>query len=586
MNVQIPLTFAANTNSLDAGRRGEQTDGGQIDLEAWLDVAALTTDGIHQVRGLVLDLAVRGMLVAQERGDAAASRPSESGESTGSSQDDDEVEPRFSLPASWAWGTLGRVCSYIQRGKSPTYADKSDVPVVSQKCVQWGGFLLDRARFVDPGSVAAYATERFLRPGDLLWNSTGHGTVGRVAVFVGSSKYPKVVADSHVTVLRTSLVEPRFLWCWLASPTVQRTIEDLVSGSTKQTELSTSTVVAHPVPLPPLAEQRRIVAKVDELMRMLDDLEAKQVKKLETKARLRTAALGALTSAVDPEALATAWARLGENFDVVFDRAESVEDLRLGVMDLASRGWLVPQDTRDQPATAATAVKRHEIARAIGEGRLVLAGADRGSLPSGWAWEMLGNLGEDPENPVQTGPFGAQLHRTEFVSAGVPVIAVGNLTGTGFTSDGLYFVSTEKAKMLARYDVRAGDLLFARSGATTGKVCVAPGFVNDWRMTGHILRVRLDRRLMLPELLVYWLWGSTAVRTQVMGNIRGGTRPGYNTGLLKGIAIPVPPLAEQRRIVAKIEQLMKLCDDLEVQLQRTETTASKLVEAVVAEMIA
>src|SRR5262249_861458 len=134
-------------------------------------------------------------------------------------------------------------------------------------------------------------------------------------------------------------------------------------------------------------------------------------------------------------------------------------------------------------------------------------------------------------------------------------------------------------------DVHAGDLLFARSGATTGKVCVAPDFVKDWRMTGHILRVRLDHRLMLPELLVYWLWGSNEVRGQVMGNIRGGTRPGYNTRLLKGMAVPVPPLAEQKRIVAKLQALMTLCDDLEEKLERAEATASRFSEAVVTQLV-
>src|SRR5690606_14345149 len=133
------------------------------------------------------------------------------------------------------------------------------------------------------------------------------------------------------------------------------------------------------------------------------------------------------------------------------------------------------------------------------------------ALPRSWSYEAIGLLGDDHFAPVQTGPFGAQLHSSEFVPSGVPVIAVGNLTGTGFTTEGLYFVTKTKAAQLNRYDVQAGDLLFARSGATLGKVCVAPEFVRGWRMTGHILRVRLDRRVIDPNLAALWLWAAAAV---------------------------------------------------------------------------
>src|SRR5262249_51609760 len=140
---------------------------------------------------------------------------------------------------------------------------------------------------------------------------------------------------------------------------------------------------------------------------------------------------------------------------------------------------------------------------------------DLPELPASWAWARLGFLGENPLSAVQTGPFGAMLHRDEFVAAGVPVIAVGNLTGSGVTDDGLYYITHRKAAELERFNVHAGDLLFARSGATLGKVCVAPGRVQDWRMTGHILRVRLNQAVMLPEIAAYALRGAPAVVEEV-----------------------------------------------------------------------
>jgi type I restriction enzyme S subunit len=188
-------------------------------------------------------------------------------------------------------------------------------------------------------------------------------------------------------------------------------------------------------------------------------------------------------------------------------------------------------------------------------------------LPEHWCWEQLGLLGADLLNPVQTGPFGSKLTKEEFTEMGVPVIAVGNLTQTGFVVDDKYFVSPEKAVELDGYDVQAGDVLFARTGATLGKVCVAPEFVMNWRMSSHILRLRLNTDLMTPELLVLWLYAAPVVKRQIDQHIRGMTRPGFNTTLLANVVVPVPPLAEQHRIVAKVDELMALLDKLEARLR-------------------
>ena len=198
---------------------------------------------------------------------------------------------RYALPESWAWAQLGGISSYIQRGKGPSYAAKSEVPVVSQKCIQWSGFSLALARYVEPESLSKYKPERYLQTGDLLWNSTGTGTIGRVNIYPDlSAHWPRVVADSHVTVLRLVEIDPRFIWCWLASPLVQGEIDEISTGTTKQKELGTGTVKEYLVPLPPLAEQRRIVAKVDELMALCDELEDKLQAELETSARYASAA--------------------------------------------------------------------------------------------------------------------------------------------------------------------------------------------------------------------------------------------------------------------------------------------------------
>ena len=189
-------------------------------------------------------------------------------EKIGNTKMDITDEIPFEIPNNWQWVRLNDVCSYIQRGKSPKYSPIKKYPVIAQKCNQWSGFSIDKAQFIDPDTLSSYGEERILQDGDLMWNSTGLGTLGRMAIYWQTlNPYELAVADSHVTVIRAmkKFILPQYFYYYFTSNTVQSVIEEKSDGSTKQKELATATVKTYLVPIPPLMEQSRIISKIKQL---------------------------------------------------------------------------------------------------------------------------------------------------------------------------------------------------------------------------------------------------------------------------------------------------------------------------------
>ena len=296
---------------------------------------------------------------------------------------DDEIP--FEVPQGWEWARLNEVCSYIQRGKSPIYSEIKRYPVVAQKCNQWSGFSIDKAQFIAPDTIGKYTEERLLQENDLLWNSTGLGTLGRMAVYSGfKNPYGWAVADSHVTVIRPLqlFMNSFFLYAYFSSPTVQSVIEDKAEGSTKQKELYVDTVKTYLIPVPPYNEQNRIVAKID---------------------------------AVLPRIL-----KYGQSQDRLDKlNGELHERLRKSILQEAIQGRLVPQDLAEEPASVLLNHIQEEKQKLMKEGKLkkkdlvdsvIFRGEDNKyyekvdgktleiseeipfDIPESWAWVRLGSV--------------------------------------------------------------------------------------------------------------------------------------------------------------------------------------------------
>jgi type I restriction enzyme S subunit len=308
-------------------------------------------------------------------------------------------EERFELPTSWSWARTNDVTVYVQRGKSPKYTLEKKVPVIAQKCVQWSGFQLEKAQFIEPTTLSAYGEERYVQDGDLLWNSTGHGSLGRIIVFKErfKGKYPIIVADSHVTVIRPSKsINPDYLFCWFAGPIVQDEINDKSTGTTNQTELPVGTVLAYDIPLPPLPEQHRIVAKVEELMALCDRLEAAQQQREAERTRLTAAAWQAVVQVEAPAEVSFAL----EQLSVLTTRPAQVKALRQTILDLAVRGRLVEQEEGDEPAEVLLERIRKEKERLVKEGKIKVSDHPNSieadelplQIPLHWKWARGGRL--------------------------------------------------------------------------------------------------------------------------------------------------------------------------------------------------
>ena len=270
---QIKLDYI-NKEILDKFKKSILQEAIQGKLVPQLTEEGTAQDLLEQIKIEKLNLVKEGKLKKSALNDSAIFRGDDNKywekSEDGAVCIDEEIP--FEIPSNWAWVRLDDICSFIHRGKSPKYSPIKKYPVVAQKCNQWVGFSIEKAKFIEPQSITSYNSEYFLQDRDLMWNSTGLGTLGRMAIYYTLlNPYELAVADSHVTVIRPykTYIVSEYLYYYFASNTVQSVIEDKSDGSTKQKELATKTVKSYLVPLPPTEEQKRIVEKVEELMQLL-----------------------------------------------------------------------------------------------------------------------------------------------------------------------------------------------------------------------------------------------------------------------------------------------------------------------------
>jgi len=558
-------------------------------------------DAIPRLRRFILDLAVRGKLVEQDPEDEPAEELLKRVSAdisdyqqtfnirTYREKPDSASGPPFRLPSGWQWTRLLGVFRSITDGdhQAPPRADEG-VPFLVISDIRSGVIDYNGSRFVPASYYESLDTARRPVIGDLLYT------------LVGSFGIPVVVREStpfcvqrHIGILRPpGLIPVEFLALLLDSMLVYKQASDIATGIAQKT-VPLGGLRSVRVPLPPLAEQHRIVAKVDELMALCDQLEAARQQREQCRERLVAASLQRLNQPGDePEAFRSDARFALQVLPSFTSTPAQIKQLRQTILNLAVRGKLVEQDPEDEPAAELLAAIDRDVEDAVNGGRMrnpkcitKYEGIRQYDLPAYWAWTQLGRLVAAEDGAMCDGPFGSKLKTEHYISTpGYSVVRLGNI-GTGdFVWGKEGYISRDHFESLRPNHLMAGDLLVAGLADPLVRCCEVPADLGLAVNKADCFRVRLH--FLVDRNYIGWYLNSPVAKRFAGDENHGMTRERINLSNAKALPIPLPPLAEQHRIVAKVDELMALCIQLEQQLSQAEQSRRGLLEAVLLEALA
>ena len=417
-----------------------------------------------------------------------------------------------------------------------------------------------------------------LQAGDILIARTG-GTIGKTFL-VRELPVTAVFASYLIRVQKSSEFYDRYLKLFLESPAYWKQLQDGTRGA-GQPNVNGQTLGKMTVPVPPLAEQHRIVAKVDELMVLCDRLEAELHEREKRRDRLTAASHYYLNNGANAAALRSYANFYVKHLPTITTRPEQIPDLRRTIVSLAVRGQLIAQYPTDEPASELLKHIQAEKERLIKEGKIGRARAPVPARPDelgfrlrpGWQAARISQLLVE----LQTGPFGSSLHESDYERGGTPVINPASIKNGRLVPIDSMAIGAATLKRLATFKLRKNDIVMARRGEM-GRCGVVTEREDGWLCGTGSLILRLPSCLFPPFLVT--LIGSPFVREYLGGSAVGATMQNLNQSILLNLVVGLPPLAEQRRIVAKVEELMALCDRLEAQLDAAQDESRRLLEAV------
>lgn len=548
---------------------------------------------VLRLRQFVLELAVRGKLVEQNPADEPASELLERidlvkarFEREGKIRIEKAVPPvdsePYAIPAGWIWvrlGSTGKIFngnSVSESGKRTLAKVKEGYPFIATKDVGYGRDMLvyDNGLRVSR-NAAGY---KVALTNAVLICSEG-GSAGRKIgltdrdICFGNKLYANEVWEG---------INPRYIFYVYQTPSFFKEFSSRMTGIIGG--IARSEFLMLPVPIPPEKEQHRIVAKVDELMLLCDELEAARTKRESRRDRLVAATLHRLNN-VDTGPGAGDGTDFKEIARFYFNhlprlatRIEHIKQLRQTILNLAVQGKLIPQDPADEPVDHLLArihLEREKLNRTVtNDVQKIESGIALGyDIPKTWKWRTLDDL-------LVFGPTNGFSPKAVVFKTSVRSLTLSATTSGRFKEEHSKYIAT---KIPADSDLwlNDGDILVQRGNTIeyVGVAAIYRGEPNRFIYPDLMMKIRVSSELDLRY--VHLAMSQDAARDFLRARASGtsGTMPKINQTTLKYLPLPIPPAAEQHRIVAKVDELMLLCDELEAQINTTATTRRQLLEA-------
>ena len=559
-------------------------------LEQHFDAAFAAPDGIAKLRELILTLAMQGKLVEQDPNDPPASELLKEIEAekrrlvkAGKIKQPKPLPPikpeevPYQLPQGWEWVRLGMVAE-VNGGfafKSSKYS-YDGVRVIRISDFDEKGFKDDKVvRYPYSDDLSSFSLES----NNILMAMTG-GTVGK-SLLVKSLPEPMVVNQRVATIKMIKGVIPEFINGLIRTNLIQSVIQ--AAKNSTNDNISMGDITGFFVPHPPLPEQHRIVVRIDQLMARCDELEKLRKERETQRLAVHAAAIKQLLDAPD----GSAWDFIQQHFGELYTVKENVAELHKAILQLAVMGRLVPQDPNDPPASVLLKEIEAEKQRLVKAGKIkqpkplppIKPEEMSYELPQGWEWVRF-------EDVVDIGSGitkGRKLEGRKVHS--IPYLRVANVQ-RGYLDLSEIKEIEIPVEESGKYQLASGDLLITEGGDwdKVGRTCIWRGEIPLCGHQNHVFRARKLLGCQNEVWLERYLNSSTARDYFASASKQTTNLASINKTQLRGCPIPLPPLPEQHRIVARIDLLMALCDRLEQQIDAATGKQTELLGAVMAQV--
>lgn len=556
-------------------------------LEKYFDIAFASPDGVKKLRELILSLAMQGKLVAQDINDQPVSELLKEIEAEKKrlikegkikqSKPLPEIKPDevpYDLPKGWEWVRLNNVFD-VRDGThdTPKYVEIG-YPLITSKNLYTGVLSFEDVKFISEEDYRKINERSRVDIGDIIFAMIG--SIGN-PVIVDCSEDFSIKNVALFKFYSTDKPSGRYLHYFLKK--VQESMRANSSGAV-QSFVSLGFLRNYLFPLPPLAEQRRIVAKIDELMARCDRLEKLRGDRDRKQIAVHNSTLNRLLIAKEQSEFNTAWQFITQHFSELYAVKENVTELRKAILQLAVMGKLVPQDPSDQPASELLKEIKKEKERLVKEGKIKLQKSlpkitpeeIPHVIPNKWIWVRMDDLcpgitsGSTPPNHIFSD------------KEGIPFLKVYNIRNHKIDfSYKPQFISEEYHLKSKRSCLKPGDVIMNIVGPPLGKVAIIPDDFPEYNCNQAIVFFRPTVDFLNKYLYLYLLSGKFLDKIELIGT---AGQDNISVTKSRSILIPLPPLAEQQRIVAKIAQLMALCDNLEKQIDAANSKQTNLLNAV------